>query len=85
MRAQRVNKGIFINMKYKHERDKKDLKDKENKFSRKEISIKFAMWFIVNWEFYDDTDKGQTYKSIYDGKTILPISEIYNRWLLNDV
>ena len=48
------------------------------------LATKFAMWFIVNWEFHDDTDKGQTYRSIYDGKTILPIAEIYDRWLLND-
>jgi len=43
------------------------------------------MWFVVNWEFYDDTDKGQTYKSIYDGKTIMHISEIYDNWILNDI
>jgi ribosomal protein L37AE/L43A len=51
----------------------------------KDTTCKFAMWFIVNWEFYDDTDKGQTYRSMYDGKTTLPIDEIYDRWLLNDI
>ena len=60
------------------------MKEKENLFTKKGLCIKFAMWFVVNWEFYDDTDKGQTYMSAYDGKTILPIAEIYDRWLLND-
>lgn len=61
------------------------MNEKENLFTKKGLSIKFAMWFVVNWEFYDDTDTGQTYKSIYDGKTIMHISEIYDNWLISDV
>ena len=51
----------------------------------KRLATKFAIWFVVNWEWYEDTDKNEKYRSIYDGKTILTISEIYDRWLLNDV
>ena len=51
----------------------------------KELATKFAMWFVVNWEYYDDTDLGQTYMSTYDKKTILPIGEIYDRWLMNEI
>jgi hypothetical protein len=61
------------------------MNEKENLFTKKGLAIKFAMWFVVNWEFYDDTDKGQTYQSIYDGKTITHISEIYDNWLISDV
>ena len=52
---------------------------------QKDLACRFAMWFVVNWEFYDDTDKGQTYLSIYDGKTVKTIGEIYDNWLLSDI
>ena len=65
--------------------DNSKLRAKERLFEPKDLAIKFAMWFVVNWEFYDDTDKGQTYLSIYDGKTILPIGEIYDNWLFSDI
>ncbi len=60
-------------------------KEQESKMAHKYLATKFAMWFIVNWEWHDDTEKGAKYLSIYDGKTILHIGEIYDRWLLNDV
>ena len=65
--------------------DNSKLRAKERLFEPKDLATKFAMWFVVNWEFYDDTDKGQTYRSLYDGKTTLPIDEIYDNWLLSDI
>jgi hypothetical protein len=62
-----------------------NLRQKERLFEPKDLATKFAMWFVVNFEFYDDTDKGQTYRSLYDRKTILPIGEIYENWLLCDI
>jgi hypothetical protein len=51
--------------------------------ANKERAINFAMWFAVNWEWHDDTENGTTYLSVYDGKTIRSIEEIYENWLIS--
>lgn len=65
--------------------DNSKLRAKERLFDPKDLATKFAMWFVVNWEWYDDTDKGAKYLSIYDGKTVKTIGEIYDNWLLSDI
>jgi hypothetical protein len=50
----------------------------------KSIATNFAMWFAVNWEWHDDTENGITYLSVYDGKTIRSIDEIYENWLISN-
>lgn len=62
-----------------------NLRQKERLFEPKDLATKFAMWFVVNWEWYDDTEKGSKYLSIYDGKTVKTIGEIYDNWLLCDI
>ena len=49
---------------------------------QKDLACRFAMWFVVNWEFYDDTDKGQTYLSIYDrwGNQVFETKDINAGW-----
>ena len=49
------------------------------------VCKKFAMWFIVNWEWHDDTEKGETYISTYDGKSIMNIHEIFESWLISEM
>lgn len=51
-----------------------NLRQKEKLFKPKDLATKFAMWFVVNWEWHDDTEKGAKYLSIYDGKTVKCIS-----------
>ena len=65
--------------------DNSKLRAKERLFEPKDLAIKFAMWFVVNWEWHDDTEKGAKYLSIYDGKTVKTIDEIYDNWLLCDI
>ena len=62
-----------------------NLRQKERLFESKDLATKFAMWFVVNQEWHDDTEKGAKYLSIYDGKTVKTIGEIYDNWLLNDI
>ena len=42
-----------------------NLRQKEKLFKPKDLATKFAMWFVVNWEWHDDTEKGAKYLSIY--------------------
>lgn len=35
-----------------------NLRQKEKLFKPKDLATKFAMWFVVNWEWHDDTEKG---------------------------
>ena len=62
-----------------------NLRQKERLFEPKDLATKFAMWFVVNWEWHDDTENGVKYLSIYDGKTVKTIGEIYDNWLLCDI
>ena len=62
-----------------------NLRQKEKLFKPKDLATKFAMWFVVNWEWHDDTEKGAKYLSRYDGKTVKTIGEIYDNWLLSDI
>ena len=62
-----------------------NLRQKEKLFKPKDLATKFAMWFVVNWEQHDDTEKGAKYLSIYDGETVKTIGEIYDNWLLSDI
>jgi len=55
------------------------------KEENKDVCKDFAMYFIVNWEYHDDTEKGQTYISIHDGKSILTIHEIFNAWFCGEM
>ena len=38
--------------------DNSKLRAKERLFEPKDLATKFAMWFVVNWEWHDDTEKG---------------------------
>jgi hypothetical protein len=82
-RQSQINDGAISQIMKMHDNSK--LKSKERLFEPKDLATKFAMWFVVNWEWHEDNDKGAKYLSIYDGKTIMHISEIYDNWLINDI
>jgi hypothetical protein len=82
-RQSQINDGAISQIMKMYDNSK--LRAKERQFEPKDLATKFAMWFVVNWEWHDDTEKGAKYLSIYDGKTVKTIGEIYDRWLLNDI
>ena len=82
-RQSQINDGAISQIMKMYDNSK--LRAKERLFEPKDLATKFAMWFLVNWEWHDDTEKGAKYLSIYDGKTLKTIGEIYDNWLLNDI
>ena len=82
-RQSQINDGAISQIMKMYDNSK--LRAKERLFDPKDLATKFAMWFVVNWEWHDDTEKGAKYLSIYDGKTVKTIGEIYDNWLISDI
>ena len=40
----------------------------------------FAMWFSMNWEHYDSTEKGEMYLSKKQ-KGIYSVDDVFDKWL----